>query len=266
VYHTFFPLDGPIRGELQTPTPGTPLPQATANTTATAPPPVPTGQPYVTFISQQYTTNENANATITVILNTAVANQVTVNYTTEQKTGGATEAADFTKAAGTLTFAPGETTKTFAVPILEDNRDEPDEAIKLTLSNATGVAMGTAAADLVILDNDDQPSVRFESVEATYDETTGNKFVILKLSHLTYLEVEISLSFSGTATEGADYSLPDGSKIKVSPYTGTIEFKIKLLEDSSSESKEKIVIRIAGVTNGTIEDPDEFTLWIKDDD
>ena len=45
---------------------------------------------------------------------------------------------DYTAASGTLTFAPGETAKTFAVPIKEDTLDEPDETVILRLSGAEG--------------------------------------------------------------------------------------------------------------------------------
>ena len=75
---------------------------------------------------------ENAGAaTITVRLNAASSLHVYVDYATGD--GTATAGADYTPTGGTLDFAPGETSKTFSVPIVDDLLSEPNETVKLTL-------------------------------------------------------------------------------------------------------------------------------------
>ncbi len=78
----------------------------------------------------------------------------TVNYATGN--GTATAGSDFTNTTGTLGFAAGELTKTFAIPITDDGAVEPDETIQITLSNAGGnTTLGTLATGTVtITDND----------------------------------------------------------------------------------------------------------------
>ena len=73
---------------------------------------------------------------------------VTVNYTTAD--GSATAGEDYTRASGTLSFAPGETEKTVAVPVLDDAVDEGEETFTLRLSDATGavIADGTATGTI----------------------------------------------------------------------------------------------------------------------
>jgi glucose/arabinose dehydrogenase len=62
---------------------------------------------------------------------------------------------DYATAAGTLTFAPGETTKLFTISIIDDGHAEPDETFHIELRNPAGVTLGTQSTTAVkILDND----------------------------------------------------------------------------------------------------------------
>ena len=56
---------------------------------------------------------------------------MTVDYATAD--GTATEGADYTPKTGTLTFEPAETTKTIAVPIIDDTVEDDGETVTLTL-------------------------------------------------------------------------------------------------------------------------------------
>ena len=71
----------------------------------------------------------------------------------------ATPDLDFTGTDGTLTFAPGEMTKTITVPVIDDTLPEPSEQIFLSLGNPTGGAelSGEFYATLTILDDDTLP-------------------------------------------------------------------------------------------------------------
>lgn len=69
----------------------------------------------------------------------------------------ASQKSDFEIAEGTLTFAPGETSKTFTVLIVNDAFQEGDELIDLYLNNPTGagVGLGTPSHSTIrITDND----------------------------------------------------------------------------------------------------------------
>jgi hypothetical protein len=66
---------------------------------------------------------------------------VTVDYATGDGTALAGE--DYSSATGTLTFAPGQATKSVSVPLVSDRLTEPNESFSLTLSN---VRYGTSQA------------------------------------------------------------------------------------------------------------------------
>jgi uncharacterized protein (TIGR03118 family) len=87
----------------------------------------------------------------------------TVNFNTfdESQAGHASQKSDYEIALGTVTFAPGETSKTVRILIVDDKFVEGDETINLALSNPTGTGVGLGSpnvVDLTIHDNDAAPS------------------------------------------------------------------------------------------------------------
>ena len=83
----------------------------------------------------------------------------TVNFNTfdESQAGHASQKSDYEIALGKLSFAPGETSKTVRILIVNDNFVEGDETVNLALSNPTGTGVGLGTpnqAELRITDND----------------------------------------------------------------------------------------------------------------
>ena len=65
--------------------------------------------------------------------------------------GSALAGQDYFGTSGTLTFADGETSKTFNVPVVFDALDEPTELLFLVLTNArAGSVLGAANSTLYI--------------------------------------------------------------------------------------------------------------------
>ena len=91
---------------------------------------------------------EDETIDFAVSLSRASSGPVAVAYATTD--GTATAGEDYTRTSGTLTFAPGETGKTVAVPVLDDAIDEGEETFTLRLVNASGarIADGTATGTI----------------------------------------------------------------------------------------------------------------------
>lgn len=92
------------------------------------------------------------NAVFTVTLDASSVQQVTVDYATAN--GSAKAPADYTATGGTLTFTPGQTTRTISVPVRGDRRDERNEAFFVDLSNATNASIADGQGRATIRDND----------------------------------------------------------------------------------------------------------------
>ncbi len=114
--------------------------------------------PTLQFNNATYTVQEDLGAlTITVTRSGDSSGTASVNYTTND--GTATQKGDFEYAAGKLTFAPGDTSKTIQVLINEDMYLEGQETFGLTLSNATGASLGAQSTASVAITDDSPESI-----------------------------------------------------------------------------------------------------------
>lgn len=127
--------------------------------------------------------------------------------------GNSANAADFggTLPSGTLTFAPGETTKTITLEIAGDDAIEADEDFIITLSNATdGVEIAEATASATIQDDDDTPPLlSIAAADAIKpeggDEQTSLSFEITRSGN-TDKAVDVDFTVSGNGTAPEPYS------------------------------------------------------------
>jgi hypothetical protein len=112
------------------------------------------------------TITEGHNGTLllnfTVSLNTASEKAISVKY--ETANGTAIAGSDYTATSGTITFAPGETTKTVSVQIIGDRLDEQNESFFVNLSQAINANIVDAQAIGTIIDDDSSPILTVTSV------------------------------------------------------------------------------------------------------
>jgi Calx-beta domain len=74
-------------------------------------------------------------------------------------TGVASERCDYVTSIGTVSFAAGQSSKTFSVPLIDDVLVEGNETFTITLSNVTGGTLrGPTTATVTIVDNDTAPA------------------------------------------------------------------------------------------------------------
>ena len=121
------------------------------------------------FSSPSYIVNEGGGrVTLTVTRTGDTSNTSSVDYQTADTDtftvgcadttnnhGGAYGRCDFATAVGTLSFAPGEASKTITVPIIDDVRVEGDETFQVKLMNGASATIGPPAiATVTIHDND----------------------------------------------------------------------------------------------------------------
>jgi RHS repeat-associated protein len=117
-----------------------------------------------------------------VLVSVPSAFTVTVAYATSN--GTATAASDYTAKSGTLTFAPGQTSQSLSLAMLNDTAQESSETINLTLSSPANATVGAPnPATMTILDDETPPIPNEEFY--TYDQI-GNMLSKTSVGNYTY--------------------------------------------------------------------------------
>lgn len=118
------------------------------------PPPLPTLAINDVTITEGNAGNTAANFTVT--LSAAATGTITVPYSTSPSS--ATAGNDYLASSGTLTFAPGERTKTIAIAVVGDGQYEADETFQVQLGTPTGAMLGQARGAGTIRNDDAAPA------------------------------------------------------------------------------------------------------------
>ena len=182
--------------------------------------------------------------TFTVTKSGPTDQEVTVAYA-DAGTGTATAGTDYTAvAAGTLTFAPAETSKTITVMVQGDDVSEPDETVVIALrspSNAT-IAEGKGTATGTIVD-DDASRLSIEAGAARVDEGETLIFTVTLDPPIDDQQVTVEVDAGGTATAGTDYKgVPEMLTFVAGDAAKTITVAVE--DDTDYELNETVVIAL----------------------
>jgi hypothetical protein len=106
------------------------------------------------FANNSYNVSEGAGSILVTVTRVGDSSGVaTVDFSTFD--GSANQKKDYTIAAGTLSFASGETSKTFRVLVTDNANVDGTRVANLSLANSSGAEIGDPiVASLVIADND----------------------------------------------------------------------------------------------------------------
>jgi hypothetical protein len=221
----------------------------------------------VQFDASTFIVNENvgsASCSVTRTGNTSGA--VTVHYATSN--GTATAPADYAAVSGSLTFADGETTKTIVVPILDDNIDEPDETLSLTLSdfNAAAGAPGSLSTTLLtITDDDPPPSISIDDI-VVLEGNSGTSLATftLTLSKISGKTISVDASVTPGTQNSGDYT-SFSTTATISPGNTTQKLFVIINGDTMYEDDETFFMNLSNPVNVTIADGQGMGT-IKNDD
>jgi len=197
------------------------------------------------------------NATFTVNLSEASTQSVSVNYATANDT--AIAGSDYTAKSGTLNFSPGQTSKTFTVPILGDTLDEANETFKVNLSQANNATIADSQGVGTIIDNDDSTPVlsqlSINDVSVTEgDSGTKNATFTVNLSAPSSQSVSVNYATANdTAIAGSDYTAKSGT-LSFNPGQTSKTFTVPILGDTTVEGNETFKVNLSQASNATIGD------------
>ncbi|TSC57724.1 MAG: hypothetical protein Greene041619_969, partial [Candidatus Peregrinibacteria bacterium Greene0416_19] len=167
------------------------------------------------FSAPKYAVQENGKATIIVRRNGGTTGAVTVTFATSD--GTASSAKDYSPSSGTLSFAAGETSKTFTVNGTDNVTIEGNRSVNLRLSSPTGGAVlgGQQSATLLVVDDETSPeavgSFQFPFGEEKLSKGTVFTVLIMRVAGSKGAAAVNYATSDGTAVGGTDFTAVSGT-------------------------------------------------------
>lgn len=203
-------------------------------------------------------------ANFTVTLSVQSTDTVTVNYATAD--GTAKEPADYTARNGTLTFAPGQTTKTIPVTVKGDVIDENNEDFFVNLSNPSSNVTVVDLQGKSTITDDDTSNISINDVSVR-EGNSGTTNAVFTVTLSTPSSRAIALSYGtqeGSASPPDDYTTRNGTlTVPAGRTTGTIT--VPIVGDTLYEFNETFTVRLSSPNSGTITDGTGRCTIVNDD-
>lgn len=217
------------------------------------------------FSAANYSVIENqTNITITVRRLIGTTNTVTVNFATAN--GTAISPTHYRATNNVLSFAPGETIKTFDIRVFDDLTINASRTLTVSLSNPTGGAsLGTPrTATVTIVNNDDV--LGFNISDYSVSENATQAVITVERTGASVGTVTVDYTtMDGTATAGADYQESFGTLVFTNGQT-IQTFTVPIIADTLVEGNETVDLVLSGATGTAILGRQFATLTIVDDD
>jgi VCBS repeat-containing protein len=191
----------------------------------------------------------------TASLSNPSSQAVTVNFATAD--GSATLAGnDYQGEAGSVTFAPGQTSQTISVLANGDVSFEPDETFTVNLSGAVNAAIADGTGLGTIRNDDGQPTISINDVSLLEGNSGVTSFVFTaSLSNPSSQAVTVNFATAdGSATlAGNDYQ-GEGGSVTFAPEQTSQTISVLANGDVSFEPDETFTVNLSGAMNAAIVD------------
>lgn len=218
--------------------------------------------------SSSISEGSGSSITLTATISAAQSSDTTVVLSSS---GTATEGTDYA-ALSDITISAGQTTGTTTFTPTHDLTYEGDQTATITISTAGGISVTNSSKAVSITLQEDEKLVFLEASRSSLTEDSVLTSVITaRMTSTASHDVTVSLSTSGTATAGSDYSSFGNITIVAGATTGTVE--IDPINDSIYEGSETVTVAIDSVSIsssagvGVFESDEQTqTVTITDDD
>jgi Ca2+-binding RTX toxin-like protein len=196
---------------------------------------------------------------VVVSLSAPGRNAVSVNYGTRDGSADYYYGTDYAYTNGTLTFAPGETTKVVRIQIADNTVSEGFETFRLNLGSPSNAVLGDETALIGIVDDDtvvDAPQLYAR--DAVVDEKAGTASFVVMLGGPAGQSSNdpVTVAFataSGTAVAGADFAATNGTLV-FAPGETVKTVVVAIADDTLTEPLERINLTLSGATGASIAD------------
>ena len=178
---------------------------------------------------------------------------------------------DYTAVSGTLELAPGDTTGTVTVDVMDDLLDEMDEQFAVMLTNPMyGTFAGAEAVTAIgtIVDDDAAPGISID--DSSEDEGHGHVVFTVSLDAPSGLPVTVDYATADVdvpegshtmAMAGVDYTAVSGS-LEIAAGETAVTVTVDVMDDLLDEMDEQFALTLTNAMYGTFADGAEAVTAI----
>ena len=207
-------------------------------------------------VDSAHATEQAGGISFMVTLSRAVDRVVSAHYDTGGTDDSADAGTDYASTTGTLSFAARSTgAQTIEVVVHDDELDEDDEFLTVTLSDANAPLAGGEATLAVTgrIDDDDLPP-HLGIDDASLDEGDGAMSFAVGLESASGLRIAVGYATADqSATAAADYEAVSGT-LTFPAGTTVQSITVPIVDDQDIEEPESFTVTL------TLGDPDRATL------
>lgn len=225
-----------------------------------------TTTPCLTVANTRVTEGDTGTVTanFVVSLSAASSQPVSVNYTTAN--GTAKAPADYTATSGTLTFDPGQTSRTVGVAVIGDTLYELAERFSLKVTGPTGATICDGVGLATIANNDPKPTLTVTDVSSTEGDSGTTTFTFtVRQSKVTGAKTAVTYATAdGTATAASDYVAKTGT-VSIPAGATTVTITVSVNGDLAGEPNETFFVSLTRPRNATLADTQAVGTITNDD-
>jgi hypothetical protein len=238
----------------------------------TARQPRPASAALITFPAEELRVREGDGEAVVQLQRAGnLSEPAVVFFAAEQGSSGqAIPDEDFAKMAGSLIFAPGQTTAQVRIPILADALSEYPEQFQLRITTPLGATDTTANIPIIIEESDVLLAGDYQS-EITVNENDGVATLTIDRIWPSQRTVSVTLAPAdapGSAVLGTDYSAPASWVVSFAPGQARQTLALPLINNAVKDGWKTLNLVMTQPQGGASVDEffGAFTLRIRDDE
>ena len=217
----------------------------------------------VSFDLPGYFVNDT-NGTVTIGVRRATGTNVTVSVQYATTNGTALAGTDYAAASGTLSFASGETFKTFNVQIIRNPQITGNRIFSIILSGASGNAqiVNPTSTSVTIIDTD--TGLSFASPTNSVGKAGGS--VIIPVLRTGSVVGPVSVNFNtsdGTAAAGLKYVATNGV-LNFPDGVASNAFSVSIINDNQVDGDQTFNVSLVNPTGAQLLSPSTEVVTIID--
>ena len=165
---------------------------------------------------------------------------------------------------------PTSSSATYTIATVNDDTDEPNGSVMVTVENGNGYALGSTVSATVMVNDDDDPvpAIPVITIAVGTSPVTEGIAASFTVTAAPAPSANLEVNLSVAEAAGSDFvaSGDEGTKTVNIPTSGSATYFVATVADDMDEPNGSVTVTVADDTGYTVGDPASATVMVNDDD